>query len=298
MYCVVSSVYCVLQVVRLGRVVAAVLAGQDCTVLDVGAGAGHLARHLAVSHGLRVACLDGDGKLTEAASKFDTQLAVTVAKQGEEVEVGLPRHLTAWVGGDTDLAALHRLLATSDPGHSTSYGLVGLHTCGDLGPGLTEQFTRDPAAAMLASVPCCYHKTKHSFPMSDWVGGASWAALTYTSTELACHATEMYRERLLMPDCLAQLRVHCYRATLEWLLATTRGHQYRHTALATVPRAHSLPFPQYAARATARLVQAGLEPLTSQELGGSDTQARLERWGQAVAFYTLRLSLAPVIGRM
>jgi len=45
---------------------------------------------------------------------------------------------------------------------------------------------------------------------------SSWK-LTYTNAELACHAIEMYSERLRAGE-QDKLKVHCYRAVLEKIL--------------------------------------------------------------------------------
>ena len=60
------------------------------------------------------------------------------------------------------------------------YGLVGLHTCGDLGPTILHTFNKvkvfcqrkfyylsqDTGAGVVVSVGCCYMKLKEHYPMS------------------------------------------------------------------------------------------------------------------------------------
>ena len=64
------------------------------------------------------------------------------------------------------------------------YGLVGLHTCGDLGPTILHLFhqvghriwgrhdlfsmLQDSGAGAVVSVGCCYMRLKEHYPMSRW----------------------------------------------------------------------------------------------------------------------------------
>ena len=68
---------------------------------------------------------------------------------------------------------------------------------------------------------------------------SSWK-LTYTNAELACHAIEMYSDRLKAGE-EDKLKVHCYRAVLEKLLVK-KDPSLRHSILKTVARAHELNF--------------------------------------------------------
>jgi hypothetical protein len=140
-------------------------------------------------------------------------------------------------------------------------------------------------------------RLKEHFPMSRFLSALEWRGLSYVSEELACHAIETYTERLRQPEESAKLRVHCYRAVLEQLLER-RSPALRHTVLKTVPRAHALPFSEYVARATERLVAGDrLSPAFShQELSDPGVAGQLDRWWQVVIFYTLRLAMAPVVG--
>ncbi len=95
--------------------------------------------------------------------------------------------------------------------------------------------------------------------------------MTFVLRELSCHALEVYRLRLRQDGGAGKLKVHCYRALLERLLQG-RDPGMRHCGLSTVQRAETIPFADYARRATARvkLDKAGKEALalewTDQEL--------------------------------
>jgi len=300
------------EMCRLARLIDNVGKSQEFErVLDIGAGVGHLSRYLSYNYGLQVACVDGDGQLTGSAKKFDQELEATVAKIksrngstriGEEIHpssMSGPVHVTAVLAPEMDLTKFHALLADKfhlGLGAELRYGLVGLHTCGDLGPTILHLFNQDAGAGAVVSVGCCYMRLKEHYPMSRYLKAFDWGGLSYVSEELACHAIETYTERLAQPGENEKLKVHCYRAVLEHLLVTTRSPKYQHTILKTVSKAHTLSFPDYVNRATQKLVaEAGLQPFTEEELTCPEVEKRLARWWEVVTFYTLRLAMAPVI---
>jgi len=295
------------EMCRLARLIDSVGESQEFErVLDIGAGVGHLSRYLSYNYKLQVACVDGDGQLTGSAKKFDQELEATVAKlrsRNESTQMGEslsgPVHVTAVLAPEMDLPKFHALLADKfqlGVGADLRYGLVGLHTCGDLGPTILHLFNQDGGAGAVVSVGCCYMRLKEHYPMSRYLKAFEWGGLSYVSEELACHAIETYTERLAQPGENEKLKVHCYRAVLEHLLVTTRSPKYQHTILKTVSKAHTLPFPVYVERATQKLVaEAGLQPFTEEELTCPEVEKRLARWWEVVTFYSLRLAMAPVI---
>ena len=92
-------------------------------------------------------------------------------------------------------------------GSSGDVLLVGLHTCGDLGPTMLRMFTTSPHIVGLISVGCCYMKLTCAtephpsapigYPLSSKVKSLQTHTLSYESRELACHALELYRSRVL-----------------------------------------------------------------------------------------------------
>ena len=303
------------ELCRLGKLASSVARSRGLDkVLDIGAGAGHLARYLGYNHGLAVACVDGDGDLTVSARKFDTELETAVEKMRRRCEEEsnedlilppAPLHVTAHVSPDMDLDTFHTLLRNSfgmecgadRAEQELRYGLVGLHTCGDLAPVILRMFTQDPASKMIASLGCCYMKLRHHWPMSRHVAARPWRGLTYTSTELSCHALEVYADKLRVRGDEEKLKVHCYRAVLERMLMK-RDPKYRHTILKTVAKSHLLSFPEYVRRATVNLVNEGMEPFADEELDNEIVNSQLRQWWKVVVFYTLRLAFAPVIGNI
>ena len=295
------------ELCRLGKLASSVAdnLGLD-NVLDIGSGVGHLSRYLCYNYKLSVACVDGDNSLTVSARKLDEELEKTVEKMSRwtvnRTEMELPPspvHVTAHVSPDMNLNTFYALLRDSLNlrGDSLHYGLVGLHTCGDLASVLLRMFSRDPASVMINSLGCCYMKIIQHWPMSRHVKETPWHALNYTSTELACHAIEVYVERLRLREEGEKLKVHCYRAVLEKILIQ-RDVKFRHTILKTVPKSHLLTFPDYVKRATVNLVKdAGLNPFSEDDLNNSEVNEELGQWWKVVIFYSLRLAFAPVIGK-
>lgn len=295
------------ELCRLGKLASVVAESVDLNrVLDIGSGVGHLSRYLCYNHKLSVACVDGDNSLTVSARKFDEELEKTVERMSRwtvnRAEIELPPspvHVTAYVSPDMNLNTFHSLLRDGFNLHEATlqYGLVGLHTCGDLASVLLRMFTMDPASRMINSLGCCYMKIIQHWPMSGHVTNTPWHALNYTSTELACHAIEVYVERLRLKgeEERDKLKVHCYRAVLEKLLIK-RDVRYRHTILKTVTKSHLLSFPDYVRRATVNLVKdADLEPFSDEELDNVEVNEELGQWWKVVIFYSLRLAFAPVI---
>jgi len=299
------------ELARLGKLIKDTMSyrNQD-RLIDVGAGVGHLARYLAYAHKLQVACVDCNSDFTDAANKFDSQLEQSVDRLRDKLEkqnqnlqeshqklpdipdTCKPVHVTSYLDPAMDLDAFHTILAkkfcTSDI--DLRYGIVGLHTCGDLACVLIKVFINDPKAVMLHSVGCCYMKVQQHFPMSHYVStiNTNWK-FNYTNAELACHAIEMYRDRLCAGE-QDKLKVHCYRAVLEKILVT-KDQSLRHTILKTVARAHQISFQDYAIKATSNLtVKFGPEEFCTDEIN-----EELESWWKVVVYYTIRLSLAPVL---
>lgn len=312
------------ELARLAKLTRDVLAKAKVgKVIDVGSGMGHLSRYLCYAHNIQVACVDANNDFTAAAKKFDSQLEESVTKINKRQEAATgqaaasqaaagqlaagqaaagqaaallplaPVHVTAHLHPGMDLAQFHSILSQRFSGQEEQelrYGIVGLHTCGDLGPILFKMFTADRKAAVLQSVGCCYMKLEDQFPLSSYLATHTTAwRRNYTNSELACHAVEMYTERLRSGD-EDRLRVHCYRALLEQLLVARRPG-LRHTQLRSVARAHQLDFATYVRQATSKLDVSW----SDDELNSAEVKRSLSMWWEVVIYYTLRLSLAPLL---
>ncbi|XP_064354896.1 methyltransferase-like protein 25B isoform X2 [Dromaius novaehollandiae] len=302
------------EIRRLGKVVKRLseATGCDC-VVDVGSGQGHLSRFLAFGLGLPVTAVEGDGRLVEAAQRFDRELLQALEKaQARGVEVPLcprgPRH----VAGRLDPHAPWRPeLLPPEPGPPGSAPnplgprgrervlLTGLHACGDLSVALLRHFARSPRVAALTSVACCYMKLSacqapaegppaFGYPLSAWVAGLPGHALSYKAREVACHALEDYAGRLRAGD--GALRMHCYRAVLETLIRAADPGKKR-LGVQTVNRAHALSFAEYARLGLPRV---GLDP-AALPLDSEAVRSMLRQQQRVVAFFSLVLLLAPLV---
>jgi len=258
-------------------------------VVDVGSGVGHLSRLLSFGHGMRVTSVDGQSNYVDTAEKFDKQLEKSANKKARVLESQGPDHLAAYVDFN-DKNCLEKTL-----GPNEDFGIIGLHTCGDLGPSLTNFFCQCDRVRVLAFVGCCHMKLTSGFPMSDYVRGCcdlteKTASLGYLSRELSCHAIETYVSRLIDSTEAEKLKVHCYRALLEKLIANSSRPDLRHSALQRVARSYQLTFQEYALRATKHL-DIDLRLDEKSELICDLTS----QWWNIVVFYSLRLLLAPLI---
>ncbi|XP_071107262.1 methyltransferase-like protein 25B [Haliotis cracherodii] len=180
--------------------------------------------------------------------------------------------------------------------------LDGLHACGDLTSTLIRMFVNCEAAVGLASVGCCYMKLSVEgdvpgssaqqdigYPMSKFVAGLQDADLTYSSRELACHFADCYIQRL--KDNPGHLKIHSYRAALQYVILAVRPDFQNGLLKLTVKRATDQSFESYAKSA---LEKIGFTSDIPPEVL-SVAESYLPLWKDVVVFYTLRLCLAPVV---
>jgi len=97
--------------------------------------------------------------------------------------------------------------------------LVGLHACGDLSSTMLHMFTMCHHIIGLVSVGCCYMKltcasafkphpsTPIGYPLSRKIKSLDRHLLTYESRELACHALELYRGRVLSECAIIRILI-------------------------------------------------------------------------------------------
>ncbi|GFR93568.1 ribosomal RNA adenine dimethylase domain containing 1 [Elysia marginata] len=222
----------------------------------------------------------------------------------------MPRHVICTV--QPDIAAdqfLDIMLNRSDSCSEYSkelkrvdpnFVLAGLHACGDLTPTLLRVFLNCPTARGLASVSCCYMKMTASksspqdeldnFPMSSFLQDLPMQCLSYEAREMACHFADSYHQRLL--ENPSHLKSHSYRAALEKLLKSVCPSFKSGQARITSKIGPDRTFYQYAAD---NLKKLGID---IESVPGDLMNECIEltgRWKRVVAFYTLRLSLAPLV---
>ncbi|XP_003743280.1 protein RRNAD1-like [Galendromus occidentalis] len=260
-------------------------------VLDVGGGQGHLSRLLCFGYGMQVATLDAEGILVEKAQVFDNKVTRDFGrlKYREKVVKDVfrpPVHLERLIGVSTAAEDVEYVTKHAWEDTDINFGLIGLHTCGDLGPTMFRLFAESSQVKALVSVGCCYHKMHHLYPLS---AALSSQTLSYEAKEVACHSIEIYVTKLL-EESLFKGQIHSFRAALEVLI--DRHHpELKHTSLSTVKFVEGMTFEDYAPRALKRVQHnIPVELFSSQEI-----RDYLSQWMRVATFFALRLCIAPTI---
>lgn len=143
---------------RLSQICATVANATECTtVVDAGAGVGHLSRQLSYIHGLNLVCVESQEEYGAAASKFDSQLENAFSKLGISCHSS-PQHITLTLNPSTKNLTEFLNSNSQFDTKFNQFGLVGLHTCGDLGPTLIRNFVHVPEIKFLLGIGCCYMK--------------------------------------------------------------------------------------------------------------------------------------------
>ncbi|XP_023165199.2 protein RRNAD1 isoform X2 [Drosophila hydei] len=272
-------------------------------VIDFGAGVGHLARVLGYGYGINVCCLEMQTALNEQALAIDAKLESVATKHldaSETTHFKRPAHLTQRLSNDTTpehfIESIRQAFQLSDT--DFSFGIIGLHPCGDLSATLMRMFLSCKQAKFLNFVGCCYQKMStqstqpqmklHGYPLSSQLQIADNAQLSYEAREIACHAMESYYDRLQVGD-YEYLKIHSLRAAAERIIVQHLP-DLRHSALRNVKHAPGMSFNDYFQKATEgtqfALIQAG---------SSDQIEADLLHWRRIVCFYTLRLMLAPLV---
>ncbi|KZC04159.1 PREDICTED: protein RRNAD1-like [Dufourea novaeangliae] len=275
-------------------------------IVDIGAGMGHLARTLAFQHGLCVTCIEQDSTLLQQARKWDQELLMSAKKHLLHFCEKVPQHYTAklessnlveseLVGHLQNLFQNGFNLCKTD----AKFGLIGLHSCGDLAPLLLKLYSSRCEAKFICIVGCCYMKLSlksqlnelNGYPLSKYLRSCKNHTLSYTSLEVACHAIEKYCDKLKTGN-YEDLIVHTYRAALETILIK-KSEKLRHSQLRNVKVRKGMTFQQYCDAATSYL-DTYLQPEDS-DINSPDINAYLNRWKEVIVFGSLRMMLAPLV---
>ena len=157
--------------------------------------------------------------------------------------------LTETMTSDQFISQITEALNLTEP-HNFSFGIIGLHPCGDLGAILMRMYLQCPQAKFLNFVGCCYmklssrsEKSNCGYPLSNYLlqqTPAKLAHLSYEAKEISCHAMEMYSDRLAMRD-YEHLKIHSYRAAAERVLVKHLP-ELRHCGLRGVQVGKEMPF--------------------------------------------------------
>ena len=117
------------ELYRMGQCCATISQVTKCkTVVDVGAGVGHLSRFLSYGHGLNLICLESVEKLGSSAIQLDSKLEEACKRLGIS-NISTPQHINLTLSPYTN--NLMEILRSRIPETPVvgSVGIIGLHTC-------------------------------------------------------------------------------------------------------------------------------------------------------------------------
>ncbi|XP_047367121.1 methyltransferase-like protein 25B isoform X2 [Vespa velutina] len=283
------------------------MAQSECkSVVDVGAGLGHLARLLTYQYGLHVACIEQDELLSKKARLYDEELLMSMRKHEPNFSPLKLEHISLKLETSNHAEMnfkqhLHEIFANiyNVNTECLQYGIIGLHPCGDLASILLNLYSLTKEARFMCIVGCCYMKMtlesnnenkQKGYPLSSYFSFKNHK-LSYNALEIACHAIEKHCDKLKNNN-YADLIVHAYRAVLENIL-TERNLLPSHSQLKNVKVTRDMTFKQYCFLAT-RHLQSELQP-KDIDLEGTEVEHYLSYWLQIVIFSSLRILLAPLV---
>lgn len=291
------------EIFRLSQAADVVFRSLDVNhVFDIGSGQGHLSRLLCFHHGFKVVTVEAEHAHVSGAEKFDKQAFLDLQKKNgvsrrvalEQPPDNFPKHVESFISVKASTGLLQDISKQAWPLETEpSFGLLGLHTCGNLAATLLELFTETKNAQALLSVGCCYMKLDtesemNGYPLSKYMSLLPHSSLSYEAREIACHALEMYIKRLY--ENASSLKIHCYRAALEKLIVKYHPSM-KHTGLGGVKNYEKMSFSEYAVKA---LKGKGMD-IPEEEFSSAEVDCFLEDWKKVTVVYSLRLLVAPVL---
>ncbi|KAF2899991.1 hypothetical protein ILUMI_06184, partial [Ignelater luminosus] len=167
------------EVETLSKVAAALSYIKKTThVVDIGDGKGYLSSMLALHHTIPVLGIDASLINTDGAVKRVRMLSkvwngvtkkskTSVFDQKEKnncINEKLYKQITEYVTENTDLK---QLVSNVFLENSLRLGLVGLHTCGNLGSTSIRIFNNDTNIKTICNVSCCYHLLNEEFELDS-----------------------------------------------------------------------------------------------------------------------------------
>ena len=185
------------EIIRMADVASMLaLKASPSKIVDIGAGLGHMSRLLSFGHGFEVTCMEAEGQFGKTAVTFDEDLVKAALKANPDfkgkVKGQKPEHVTLNVDPELKKEAFDEKFRNVEG----QLGLIGLHTCGDLGPTIVRMYAESSKVTTLQSVGCCYMHIKKSFPLSQYLKHIlnDDTIFNYTVLELGCHAIETYKD--------------------------------------------------------------------------------------------------------
>ncbi|KAK7481310.1 hypothetical protein BaRGS_00027390 [Batillaria attramentaria] len=256
---------------------------------------------LTASKGQGIAVHSTTGKTNDTEKTTDSERQMDI----NHSEAGDGRVLSVMSQTETgqDSGAETASEQEEDSGLLSGLVLTGLHACGDLTATLLRVFVNCPAVDGLVSVGCCYMKlsccsssgptdgrSETGYPMSHFTSSLKNHHLTYEAREMACHFADAYAKRL--KDNPPHLKIHGYRAALQYVVTCVHPDFQTGVVRLVLKRGADVPFVQYAQQCFHKL---GIDATQVPEDVMIRGESLAAQWRRVVAFYTLRLSLAPLV---
>ncbi|KAK6760175.1 hypothetical protein RB195_021608 [Necator americanus] len=270
------------------------------TVIDIGAGMGHLARILSVS---LPECV------VYAVEQNEEVRSVLLNERLQRISENFraPEHHCESVQAGFSGSVLRSL----EQGQKVL--LIGLHPCGDLSVSILRIFAKSPEVKRAILFGCCYHKVSAveekrerseldsgecGFPMSSKYREKY---LSYAARDLACHGNESFAKQLLVKPHSAY-RLQCYRAVLEWLIVNSQQEQLcrqrESLVVHSVTSKNGMSFVEYMRSALVKYpdIAKVLEEQTRYDEKSELLINSVEKeWRHLLVVHCLRLLFAPII---
>ncbi|XP_018330470.1 methyltransferase-like protein 25 [Agrilus planipennis] len=263
--------------------------------VDIGDGKGYLSSLLALNNQIQVLGIDSSHTKTQSSVHRTNLLErkwngfikdQTKRKMPENKKKTLYKQVTHFVTENTDFEKLVLDNLSSD---TSKVGLLGLHTCGNLGASSIKIFIKNPKMSALCNVSCCYHfltendennLEEYYFPLSKFLSEKNFK-LGRNARMLAAQSLERILHKSEEPNT-----TNFYRAILQVFL---KKHNFRHFNIGRI-KSKCCSFEEYARTALKKtnLNISDNELRSMYELYEGDQNA-------FIAFYLLRCYLAPAI---
>ncbi|CAI5437684.1 unnamed protein product [Caenorhabditis angaria] len=260
------------------------------SLVDIGAGIGHLSRIIAVQNNLAVFAVEGNEQFTISATSLDEKLSLTPTS---------PVRFTSFV--------TEELSEKIDEFTKSQSIIVGLHTCGDFSSTILNVFKKSKKSTCLILLGCCYHKEYQCFSFSQQTSEATlpcgvfplsqkWkgSKLNYTKREMACHNIENLEE---VRNRNTKSFARYARAHLEKIIwKISENEADRNIGMSSVNCGIDMRFGEYIEKAMAKrgshLMQKVLENTPKELLGLPVSQLPQEHFDKTD---TIRLIFAQLI---
>lgn len=259
-------------------------------IIDIGDGKGYLSSALTIHNKMKVLGIDASPGNTVGAAKRVAKLNRVLRRTENKLfDSELYKQTTRFI---TESTNLNEIIGESFPGTDISkFGLVGLHTCGDLAPSSLRIYHSNQHVKTLCNVGCCYHLLTEKndqglnvgFPMSNYLQnqniilGRNARMISAQSLERMIHDKEAPSEILF------------YRALLQVLILK---HAPECINCQAGRFKKSATFTQYVRKAFSKF-QCPNVP--SEEVISELYDSYLPKRKELDVFYMFRAYLAPVI---